>query len=109
MIAGIGNELFGLPLRVSGPKGAFPTIAAGTRIEKIGIRRYQLGEPGLRAVMIDAEAVISLEPVRQSAVDTLERELPLEKRFVARIGGVSRRIQLPAVTGLGIEKRIQGH
>jgi hypothetical protein len=90
-------------------KGAFATITAATRIETIGIRRYQLGELGLRAVMIDAEAVIALEPIRQSAVDTLGRELLLEKRFVARIGSVSRRNQLPAVTGLGIEKRIQGH
>jgi hypothetical protein len=59
--------------------------------------------------MIDAEAVLSLEPVRQSAVDTLRCELLLEKRFVAGISGVRGRMQLPAVMGLGIEKRIQGH
>jgi hypothetical protein len=59
--------------------------------------------------MIDTEAVLSLEPVRQAAVDTLGRELLLEKRFVTGIDGVRRRMQPPAVTGLGIEKRIQGH
>ena len=79
MIAGIGNELSGLPLSVGRPEGSFPTIAAATRIEKIGIRRYQPGKLGLRAVMIDAEAVLPLGAIRQAAINTLGRELALEK------------------------------
>jgi hypothetical protein len=59
--------------------------------------------------MIDAEAVLSLGSVRQSAINTLGRELLLEKRFVAGIVGVGGRIQLSSVTGLGIAERIQRH
>src|SRR5262245_60603635 len=109
MIAGIRNALFGSPLSVSGPKGTFPAIPAATRIEEISIGRYQFEEFGLQAVMIDAEAILSLQSVRQSAIHTLGRELLLEKRFVAGITGVGGRIQLPSVTGLGIAERIQRH
>jgi hypothetical protein len=109
MIAGIGNDLFGSPLSVTGPKGTFPTIATATRIEWIGIGRYQPGEFGLRAVMIDTEAILALESVRQSAIHTLGRTLLLESRFVAGIVGVGGRSQLPSVTGLGISERVQKH
>ena len=109
VIAGIGNELSGLPLSVGGPEGSFPAIAAAARIEKIGIRRYQPGELGLRAVMIDAEAILPLGAIRQAAIHTLGRELAPEKGFVRGIGRVGRGIELPAVTGLGIAKGIQRH
>jgi hypothetical protein len=106
VIIGVGNELFGLPLHVSGPKGSFPTIAAATRLEKIRVRRDQLREFGLRAVMIDAEAVLSLESVRQSTVYTLGRELLLEKWFVGGIRGVRGRLKPSSITGFRVDKRI---
>jgi hypothetical protein len=81
VIAGIGNELSGLPLSVGGPEGSFPTIAAATCIEKIGIRRHQPGKLGLRAVMIDAKTVLPLGAIRQAAIHTLGRKLALEKGF----------------------------
>ena len=92
MIAGIGNELSGLPLRVSGPKSSLSTITAATRVEEVGICRYQLGELGLRSVMINAEAILSLESVRQSAINTLGREFALKKWFVRGIGREGRGI-----------------
>jgi hypothetical protein len=59
--------------------------------------------------MIDTEAVLSLESVRQAAIHTLGREFLLEKRLVPGIVGVGGRIQLPSVTGLRIAERIQRH
>jgi hypothetical protein len=106
VIAGIGNDLSGLPLSIHGPKSSLPTITAATRAEEVSICRYQLGELGLRAVMLNAEAILSLKSVRQSAINTLGRESALKEWFVRGIGREGRGIKLPAVMGLGIAKGV---
>jgi hypothetical protein len=56
--------------------------------------------------MIDTEVVVSLEPIRQSTIDTLGHELLLEKRLVAEIRDVRRRLKPSSVSRFGINERI---
>jgi len=43
-------------------------------------------------VMIHPEVVFPFDPIRETAVDTPQCKLLLEKRFVAYLGGIRRRL-----------------
>jgi hypothetical protein len=106
VVTRIRNELSILPLRIRGPKSSLPPITAVTGVKEVCIGCCQLGELGLRAIMIDTEVVVSLEPIRQSTIDTLGHELLLEKRLVAEIRDVRRRLKPSSVSRFGINERI---
>jgi hypothetical protein len=59
--------------------------------------------------MVDTEIILTLDSIRQSAVDTLRRKLFLEPWLVGGIGRVYRQLLPPAMEGLRIAKRVRRH